>query len=248
MELLSTFTLALTLAITIAALVQGSIGVGFLMLATPILATFTDIKTAIIYLLFPAIVVNLMSIKKEGSFLEAFKKFYKLAIFSLIGSAIGTYILIYSNSEIFKILLAFSILFYLFFNKLNIKLSWVYRKKSLSRVVFGTGTGLLGGLTNVMSVTLLIYSLESKFSKKETIQAANMCFLSSKIIQLILFSYYGYISSEVVSTSIFTVFTIVVFMYLGFKIKDKISQELYNKVIKAFLFLIALILIIEAII
>lgn len=245
MELLSTFTLALTFAITIAAFVQGSIGVGFLMLATPILATFTDIKTAIIYLLFPAIVVNLMSIKKEGSFKEAFKKFYKLAIFSLIGSAIGTYILIYSNSEVFKILLAFSILFYLFFNKLNVKLSWVYRKKSLSKVIFGTGAGLLGGLTNVMSVTLLIYSLESKFSKKETIQAANMCFLSSKIIQLILFSYYGYISSEVVSTSIFTVFTIVVFMYLGFKIKDKISQELYNKVIKAFLFLIALILIIE---
>ena len=112
MELLSIFTLALLFSMMFAALVQGSIGVGFLMLATPILATFTDIKTAIIYLLFPAIVVNLMSIKKEGSFKEAFKKFYKLAFFSLIGSAIGTYILIYSNSEVFKILLAFSILFY----------------------------------------------------------------------------------------------------------------------------------------
>lgn len=248
MELLSLFGLALVFSITIAALVQGSIGVGFLMIATPIFATFTDIKTAIIYLLFPAIVVNLMSIKKEGSFLEAFKKFYKLGFYSLIGSAIGTYILIYSNSEIFKILLAVSILFYLFFNKLNIKLAWVYRRKSLSRAIFGTGTGLLGGLTNVMSVTLLIYSLESKFSKKETIQAANICFLSSKIVQLILFSYYGYITSEVVSASVFSVFTIVVFMYIGFKVKDKISQELYNKIIKGFLFIIALILIAEAII
>ncbi len=82
MELITTFNLILVTSIAISSLVQGSIGVGFLMLATPILATFTDLKTAIIYLLIPAIVINIMSILKEGSFKQAFLKFYKLAIFS----------------------------------------------------------------------------------------------------------------------------------------------------------------------
>jgi|SRR5574344_1504817 uncharacterized protein len=247
MELITTFNLILVTSIAISSLVQGSIGVGFLMLATPILATFTDLKTAIIYLLIPAIVINIMSILKEGSFKQAFLKFYKLAIFSLIGSAIGTYILLYSDSEIFKILLVFSILFYLFFNNFNIKFTWIYEKKTFSRVFFGLITGLLGGLTNVMSASLLIYTLESKFTKKETIQAANLCFLSSKIIQIILFSYYGHITNEVLSVSIFSIIITIIFVYFGFKIKDKISQELYNKIIRVVLLIIAFILIFKLI-
>ena len=102
---------------------HASIGFGFLMIATPILALFTDIQTAIIYLLIPTLLINISSILSEGSFINAIKKFLPLTILTTIGTGIGTQILIMFPSEFFKILLSSIIFFYLFSEKLNIDYS-----------------------------------------------------------------------------------------------------------------------------
>ena len=114
MDLNTDFLLIISLIIFISSLVHGSIGFGFPMIATPLLAMITDMKTAILYIAIPTLLINLISIYSEGNFLQAVKKFYPLALMGMIGSAIGTQILIYSSTDFFKLLLAISIFLYLF--------------------------------------------------------------------------------------------------------------------------------------
>lgn len=59
-------------------------------------------------------------------------------------------------------------------------MAWVNKKPKLAIVVFGFIAGIIGGLTNVMALVLIIYSLESKHSRKEVIQSSNLCFLFGK--------------------------------------------------------------------
>lgn len=176
MELSIDFLIILSIILFVSSLVHGSIGFGFPMLATPLLAMATDMKTAILYIAIPTLLINLISIYSEGNFFQAVKKFYPLALMGMIGSAIGTQILIYSSSEFFKLLLAFSIFSYLFIQKFKIHIAWIEKKKRLSVVVFGLLAGIVGGLTNVMGSILIIYSLESKHSKKDIIQSTNLFF------------------------------------------------------------------------
>ena len=119
MDLNTDFLLIISLIIFISSLVHGSIGFGFPMIATPLLAMITDMKTAILYIAIPTLLINLISIYSEGNFLQAVKKFYPLALMGMIGSAIGTQILIYSSTDFFKLLLAISIFLYLFIQKFN---------------------------------------------------------------------------------------------------------------------------------
>ena len=191
MDLNTDFLLIISLIIFISSLVHGSIGFGFPMIATPLLAMITDMKTAILYIAIPTLLINLISIYSEGNFLQAVKKFYPLALMGMIGSAIGTQILIYSSTDFFKLLLAISIFLYLFIQKFKIQMHWIEKKKRLSIVVFGLIAGIIGGLTNVMASILIIYSLESKHTKKEIIQSTNLCFLFGKSIQTILFTMHG---------------------------------------------------------
>jgi hypothetical protein len=128
MELTLDFLIIFSIIIFISSLVHGSIGFGFPMIATPLLAMVTDMKTAILYIAIPTLLINLISIYSEGNFLQAVKRFYPLAIIGMIGSAIGTQILIYSSSELFKLLLAFSILLYLFIQKFKIQMKWIREK------------------------------------------------------------------------------------------------------------------------
>ena len=134
MDLNTDFLLIISLIIFISSLVHGSIGFGFPMIATPLLAMITDMKTAILYIAIPTLLINLISIYSEGNFLQAVKKFYPLALMGMIGSAIGTQILIYSSTDFFKLLLALSIFLYLFIQKFKIHMYWIEKKKRLATV------------------------------------------------------------------------------------------------------------------
>ena len=122
MELSVEFIIIFSLILFVSSLVHGTVGFGFPMIATLLLAMVTDMKTAIICIAIPTLLINLISIFSEGNFLQAVKRFYPLAIIGMVGSAIGTQILIYCSSELFKLLLAFSILLYLFIQKFKIEM------------------------------------------------------------------------------------------------------------------------------
>ncbi|MDD2886691.1 MAG: sulfite exporter TauE/SafE family protein [Aliarcobacter sp.] len=248
MDINTDFLIALSSIIFISSLVHGTVGFGFPMIATPLLVMVTDMKTAILYIAIPTLLINLISIYSEGNFLQAIKRFYPLAIIGMIGSAIGTQILIYSSSEFFKVLLALSIFLYLFIQKFKIEMVWIREKKTLSMIIFGLIAGIIGGLTNVMASILIIYCLESKHTKKEIIQSTNLCFLFGKVIQIVLFTLHGSFNLELLTTSFSSLIVVVFAMFIGLKLKNKIPQESYRKVVKIVLFLIANVLIYQTII
>lgn len=229
----------------LAAFIHGGVGFGFPMIATPLIALYTDIQTAIIYTLIPTLLVNIVSIANEGEFFKAIKKFYPLAILAMIGSAIGTYTLIYFSSDIFKIILAMAILIYLFFDLVKIELPWIERNPKSSLLFFGLGSGILGGLTNVMSATLIIYALESKFSKKEIIQSFNICFLFGKLVQIAIFTTSSVFTFQQFSESSLSLIVIAIALFFGIKIKKLINAELFKKIVKMILFSISMMLFVQ---
>lgn len=241
------FLIYLTIILTTAAFVHGSVGFGFPMIATPLIAIFTDLQTAIIYTLIPTLTVNILSIYSEGEFLKAVKRFYPLALLSTLGSLIGTLLLIQFNSEAFKFILVFAILVYLFFDYKKVQFPIIRENPKSSMTIFGLGSGLVGGLTNVMSATLIIYVLESKYTKKEIVQSFNICFLFAKIIQIALFATASVFTFEEFSNSIIPLVFIGISLFIGIKIRDKINPKVYSKMVKLVLLVLAIALFIQTI-
>ena len=228
-----------------AAFIHGSIGLGFPMVATPLLALVTDIQTAIILTLIPSLLTNIISIKSEGDIVSASRKYLSLALFVMAGSAIGTQILIFTNSEIFKALLAVAIIIYLLAEKVNLNLAWVSEHRRFSRFAFGISAGILGGLTNVMAPVLIVFTLESKHSKSETIQALNFCFLFGKITQLILFSTNGKLTLNQLAITSLMLLAASLALYIGITIRKKIKVSAYRSILKFVLLILAVLLLIQ---
>ncbi len=231
----------------VAAFAHGSIGFGFPMIATPLLALVTDIQTAIVLTLIPTLLVNLVSIKSEGHIIQAFRQHLPLALYAMSGSAIGTYILIGSDSQLFGILLSLAVFSYLLIEKINLKIRWVKTNPQFSKMVFGISAGLLGGFTNVMAPILIVYSLESDYSKKEIIQASNFCFLLGKLVQLVLFSLNDRFNQTELTSSLMMIIFVSLALYVGLKIKRRINADVYRNVLRWFLFILASSLLIRTI-
>jgi uncharacterized membrane protein YfcA len=234
----------------LASLVHGSIGFGFPMIATPLLALFMDIQSAIMITLIPTLLMNIVSIASEANFkvtefIEALKRHFLLATYALIGTILGTYILIQSNSEIFKVLLAFAILVYLVSDHIKLNMPWLLEYPRMTKLFFGLSAGVLGGLTNVMAPILIIYSIESKKSKRDIIQAANMCFLFGKITQIFLFTFAGKFTFNEFSISSLMFIVSAIGIAFGIQIKKKIKADNYIKLLKILLFILAMIILIQ---
>jgi uncharacterized membrane protein YfcA len=230
----------------LAALIHGSTGFGFPMIATPLLALFTDVQTAIVLTLIPTLVVNVVSIASESGFLQAIRKHLVLALLAMIGSGVGTLILLHSSADIFELLLSTAIILYLVAGKIRLNLSWIPAHPRASRFAFGFAAGMLGGLTNVMAPVLIIYAMESQFSRKDLIQASNFCFLFGKVIQLVVFSAHGRFTLVELQTSFFAILAVGVALALGVAVRRRLSPEMYMGILRGFLLLLALMLLFKA--
>lgn len=241
------FILAFTVIVFWSSLVHGGIGFGFGMIATPLVALFTDIQTTIMYMLLPTMAVNIISILSEGKFFEALKKFWFIIFLMIIGSTLGTILLIYTNSEFFKLLLAAIIFLYLFQGIVKIEATFVSKYPRASTYGLGIFGGILSGLTNIVAPLMIMYTLELKYSRKDTIQLSNLCFLFTKIGQFAVFLYYGTFTSETFQISFLTIVVVCIGMLLGIKVKKKIDVKYYSKILKGLLFIIACTLVYETV-
>ena len=106
---------------------------------------------------------------------------------------------------------------------------------------------MLSGLTNVVAPLMIMYTLELKYSKKDTIQLSNLCFLFTKIGQISVFIYFGTFTAVAFNISMMTLVGVFLGMYLGTKIKKFIDAQFYVKILKVLLFFTALTLIFQTV-
>ncbi|MGB5919724.1 TSUP family transporter [Arcobacter sp.] len=241
------FILAFAVILCISSIVHGGIGFGFGMICTPLVALFTDIQTTILYMLIPTMLVNIVSILSEGKFFEALRKFWFIITLMVIGSCIGTVLLIFANSDYFKLLLALIIFVYLFQSLVKIEATFVAKYPRSSTYGLGIFGGILSGLTNIVAPLMIMYSLEMKYTKKDTIQLSNLCFLFTKIGQMGVFLFYGAFTLESFKISMLSLIIVALGLFFGIKLKKRIDAKFYAKILKVLLFIIAAILVVETV-
>lgn len=228
-----------------AATVHGVVGIGFPMIATPLLAMITDVRTAILVIVIPTLILNTINLVQGGAWSKSISRYWPLALYGAIGSFIGTSLLVVIPPETFRPVLAGSILLYLNAERLGVGLSWMRNCPQRAMATFGIGAGLLGGTVNVMLPALVIFALEMKMEKNIMIQVFNFCFLTGKLIQGAVFFHTGLLTAEILKLSIPLVFVSVAATLLAMLYRNKINEQQYKRWLRWLLLALAIFLIIQ---
>jgi len=231
--------------IVLAALVHGTIGIGFPMVATPLLALVTDVPTAIVLLVLPTMVINLANIVSGGRWDRSIAVYWPLALYGMVGSFLGTQLLVAVSPEPFRPLLAGMLVVYLYADRLGLHLAWIHRFPRLAMTVFGLAGGILAGTVNVMLPALIIFALEVRMPKTVMIQVFNFCFLFGKLTQGAVFVQAGLMTADVVSRSLVLAFLGLVVMLAGMRIRDRIPAEAYRRWLRLLLAVLAGLLLVQ---
>jgi uncharacterized membrane protein YfcA len=204
----------------------------------------TDVKTAIILTLAPTLAVNIISIIWGGRWSESLGRYWPVALFVLLGSVLGTNILIIADPRPFRLILAIIILMYLYTSALQrLSWRWIRNHRWLWGAGFGFAAGLMAGTVNVAVPILIIYYSEMRLSPLALVQCLNLSFLAGKTAQVGTFALSGYLVRESVVISILLALIASLALLAGTRLRRRIDAATYQQWLRRLLFIVAAILV-----
>ena len=186
----SSQTLILLAIFALASLLHGISGIGVTLVTTTALASIYPLPQAIVLVIFPSLLLNALTWLAGGgrslwqNFIYYGRRYWLLALMSLLGSLLGAQLLLWIDSAYILLLLAVVIGYYVISSLLGEQIRLPNTKPVL--IMVGLSAGIIGGATNAMSTILLMYLLSATDDKNTVAKVGNMCYFLGKIAQIIV--------------------------------------------------------------
>ena len=232
------------LSVFLGGIVKGSVGIGMSMFSVPIIALILPPTTSMILLCFPVIFTNFLQMNvKQGI---GSLRFLPMFLFLFLGLIIGGKLILNVNLNFISITIAIVIIFFTSLNFFNVDFSHLKIKSEKKISVFiGFFSGIIGGLTTFYAPPIITFLISIKLEKEFFIRTtATMYFfasipLYSSMIYHKLGDFYDLMISFILVLPAFFG------QYLGTKIRNKISNNIFQKTILFILILIGIILLLK---
>ena len=229
----------------LAAFVHGAFGFGFPLLSTPLLVFGFDLRTAILLTLLPTVSVNLVSILAEQHWRAAWRDFWPIPTFTIVGSFLGTQLLLSVDPEPFRLLLAAMVIGYLVSDHLH-KGERVLRVPKWGMALFGLSLGLLAGVVNIFTPMVIAYALLTQMPVALMVATFNLTFITSKSGQILGFVSQGAFDLDTVSLAVFALPLILGALWLGIRVRRRVNMDNYRGMLRGSLWVISLAILIDA--
>ena len=233
----------IALVLAFAGVVQGALGLGFPMVATPMIAAVTDMRTAVILVLLPCVATTVTNVVRSGPILATLRRFWFMPFCMLAGAATGAKLFVAYPAFPFSLLLAGVILLYLYLDRVG-QAQWavIRRHPAPFGVLFGFIAGLSEGSANVAAPPLLMYLFSLGVDRQVLVQVLNLCFSVGKPTQLVVLTLEGGVTLTQWAVTLPFAVVATATTLVGIHIRDRIDAATYRRWLLHVLFVIALVL------
>jgi hypothetical protein len=230
-------TFLIPIIIVFSGIFHGISGSGFPIIATILVSSILPFKESVFLLIMPTLAVNVFScIIGRFNPLKLETTYWLLTISCLLGSFVSVYLLVIINPNIFKIILSLTIIFSL----LNSD-KYTIHSSFFNSILFGFIAGCIGGATNSISIILMIYLMSVEKDKYKIFVTANLCFIMGKIPQILILK--NNISVDINIMYLFIIVLLSVFsVYIGFKIFKLINYNMFKKITRVVMLVLAIVI------
>ncbi|HWP35765.1 MAG TPA: sulfite exporter TauE/SafE family protein [Thermodesulfobacteriota bacterium] len=172
------------LTIAFAGFVKGTVGSGFPLLATPVLAAVVDPQTTVVAISIPAFVMNLLQLKGDepvGRLLVRHRRFLGPAALGTLG---GAYLLKTLDPAVLRIGLGLLVLGWVGITSVRLPVAMPPARERWLAPLLGLFNGLIGGASGIFFPLLAIYLLALGLSKRAFVQAISLAYSLQQAVQL----------------------------------------------------------------
>lgn len=224
-------------AVFLGGIVKGSVGIGMSMFSVPIIAFILPPTKAMMLLCFPVIFTNFlqMDVKKGvGSF-----RFLPMFLALFLGLLIGGKLILNLSLNFISISIATVIIIFTSLNFFGISLKNIKKaNEKILSVIIGFLSGILGGLTTFYAPPIITFLISINLDKEFFIRTTATMYFFASIPLYSSMLYHGLGNYYDLIMSLVLVIPAIIGQFFGSKIRKKLSNEIFQKLILIILMMI----------
>lgn len=231
-------TLAIVgMGLVIAGVIKGATGLGYASCALPFLVYAVGLKTAIAFVLVPAMATNVAVALGNGHFATTCRTFAPLYLAMLPGIALGMWMLVQVDTHTAVRVLGLSIVAYAIFSLSRPELILPAQLSQTLQVPVGLTNGFLTGLTGSQVMPMVPYFLALDLPPARIVQAINLGVLMASAALAAGLATSGIADRSVLAASVIAILPALIGVELGRRLQTRIPAAVLKK---AILFVLAL--------
>lgn len=239
-------TILVAASLLLAAYVKGTTGMGFPLIATPMVALLLDIRIAITILIIPNIVMDAAQIFRGSFSPSLFRRFFWLLVLTVAGVFLGTKVLVTLPIWILNLTLGVMVLAFVLSNFFRLDVEISPQTEGMVSPLAGLVGGFLNGMTNAAGPALAIYLYSLKLAKTEFVKSIATIFIVTKVSQLIAVSTWNLFTPSILRLSLLVTLFCLAGFYAGLKTQDRVNQRNFNRGLLALLSVIGVVLMVRS--
>lgn len=218
-----------------AAFVKGAIGFGFPALGTPLLSLLVDVKTAVVVLILPNIVMDGIQFARRGAPLATARRFWVLLAAGALGTILGTRALAALSPRATTVILGIVVLCFVALNATGLTPRVPPHWERWLSAPAGFIAGVIGGITNAPATPLVLYFQAIGLSKHDFVSSVAFTFFFYKLVQLGAVSWYGLLPWSLLWLSLALTAVGLAGFAVGLRVQDRLDQRGFNRAVLGFL-------------
>jgi len=218
-----------------AGFIKGAIGFGFPSLATPLLSLVVDVKTAVVVLILPNIVMDGIQFARRGAPLATVRRFGTLLLSGGVGIVLGTRVLTLLSPRTATLILGVFVLIFVALSVTGLAPKIPPHWEPWLSPPAGFAAGVIGGVTNSPATALVLYFHGIGLAKHDFISSIAFTFFFYKLVQLGAVTWYGLLPWSLLGVSVALTAVALAGFAVGLRVQDRLDQRSFNRVVLVFL-------------
>ena len=247
--LLSTDTVliiaACAAAILFGGIVKGTLGVGLPLFAVPLMSLMIGSTQAIALVAVPVLASNIWQAWQEASWKITLKRFWPLMLTQAIMTVFAVHWTLSFTVKQLNMLVAFAVVLAVVSMLFKPSFSISPQKEKWMGALVGTLSGMLGGVSSLMGPILISYMMSLKLKRDEFVGAISVIYLNAA--WPLYAAMYAFDRMEVIDIgySFLALIPMAIGLSTGQKLRHKLSEDAFRKVLLGFLIFVAALLVLR---
>lgn len=229
---LDVFQLAgILLTILGAAIIKGSIGFGFPLVATPIVSTIWDARHAVLMISLASWMNNVNVTVRGGGSRGTFRRFVPTLAGLIAGTILGTLLLARVDPKVLALVVGTASVVFGLVALWKPDLAVPPRLERYLALPMGFLGGLLGGSTGIFAPALASYTHALKLSKREFVFFLTLLYLAGTSLQVFSYWQLGLYDLTIVLVGLFTIIPNLAGISIGLRLQDRIDPVIFRRLV-----------------
>ncbi len=234
-------------AVLIGGLVKGITGLGLPIVSIAILLNFLPPTTVLALVTVPILITNLWQAFRSGDMWEPVRRFWPMALVLLVSLWFSARLVVVMDPRLLFGVLGVCVCIFSVSSYVRPTGALSPKTERWLGPVAGAAGGFLGGISTIWGPPMMMFFIMLHLPKESFVRAVGFIWFAATIPLLVAYIDIGIVNEKTLPLSIYACVPGMIGMLIGARIRRRINQETFRKIMLAAIFLIGLNLIRRAV-